>query len=219
MADDRDTFKKTVDLPKSDQDFIEKEVSNFSSTVRRLIGLEKYYRTDQYDMDELSDQLNKIAEIGERKRKEWREKQTETLHEYNAEIETEDEQGIAYKIEDEGEHEGVGKYTVDWGGNHVEHWKGNEHRTDKGKELGEKLASQWMTACNEFSEKVDELTDFEQWSGDAHSMFFEAKEDSEMEGLELTTRYVANKLSQIDVKMEENRNYRANKLLNHRAVY
>lgn len=220
MGDDSDTIKKTVDLPKSDKEFVEEEINNFSHLVRRMIGLEKYYRTDRYDMEELEEQLRKIAEIGEEVRDEWREEQEEVLEEYDAEIAEENRQGIHYIREHEDGLDGEGKYSVDWGGNDVIHWQDQKERTEEAKELGHKLAKQWMDATTRYSDRIEEHTDFKQWSGDEHTMFFEAKEDSEMEGLEIGTRYVARSLGQIDVTMaESDRNYRAKLLVNYRAVY
>lgn len=216
MSEDTDLIKKTVDLKPSDKQFVEEEVSNFSALVRRMIGLEKYYRTDTYDMDELENQLRKIVEVGDTVRREWRERQQAVLDEYNAEIEREERQGIAFEMKEEDE----GKYTVDWGGNAVEHWKDNKKRTEEAKELGEKLAEQWIDTINEYSSRVKECTDFKHVDGDEFTMYFDGKEDTEMEGLIVGTKYVPTGLGQIDVTMgEAGRNYRAKLLVNYRAVY
>lgn len=220
MGEQQETVKKTIDIPKSDEEFIEEEVNNFSYTVRRLLGLERYYRTDEYDMDKLEEQLRKIAEIGTQVREEWREEQEELLEEYDAEIEEENRQGMHFVREHEYEQDGKAKYTADWGGNDAMHWKDNSERTDAAKELAGKLAGQWHDATAKYTDRIEEETDFTGYSGDEFTMYFEGKEDSDMEGLKVGTKYVATGIEQIDVTMKDSeRNYRAKVLVNYRAVY
>lgn len=161
----KDTIKKSVDIPEKDKTFIENKMNNFSAEVRRFIGLQKLARSDNYDLDEIRQDIEKIAQLGQQVKEIRNNKKEEILTEYDAEIVKQDRRRFQFKIEDDGQ------YMSDWRAQAVESWETNGSTSDKAQEIAEKISELYFDKWDVFIEKINKETDFhhiyseEDWMG------------------------------------------------------
>jgi len=207
MSDDM--IKKTADIPQQDKKFLDEEVTNFSSEIRRFLGIEKLARMDKYDLEQIQEDIKKTQKIGQEVRKQWREKQQNLLEEYNAEKEAEDRQGIHFKMED------GGLFTAYWNGEVLQ--ASRKHpKTDKAQELGDKLNDQWWDAIDQWHERIDEETELEHEKSTAENVVFSTQYD----GVEFICDYVTKNSVIVTVDDgDTKRTYRPDLVLNYQAVY
>lgn len=187
--------KKSFDVSEDDQEFIEKHFVNYAQWLRKKTREEKHeVDVSNHTKTVLLQEIEKIMDKGEELRKQVNEEWEELKEEYDAEIVQKEYEYVSFKVDDE-------QYTTDWGGQHVEPHKPDQHAPEKAEKFAEKYTSAWQTKIGEHNDYINEETLFNVKNGSESTQVIRGEQL--LEDYKLVAKYVVKSMDGIDIHFQD----------------
>lgn len=189
------TVKRSFDVSKDDQNFIEDYFPNYAEWLRRKTREKKHEaKVSNHTKTVLLETIEAIVEKGEELREEVDQKWEELKEEYDAEIIGKSVYYINFKIDGE-------KYTTGWGGQHVEPYNPNQEVTDKADKFASKYTDVWQNKIGEHNDYINEETRFSVSGGGESTQTIYGQ--GMLEDYKLVAQYVVENLDGIDIHYQD----------------
>lgn len=163
-----DMVKKSVDIPKDDDEWLDEQPINFSKFVRRKLAERRAEDISRGTKQRLYTELDRMAEKGQELIDRWRDRREEIKDEF--EVEMIDRQPEYFRFEIDGE-----EYSSDWAAERVSDYDGEEIKEGKTYKFAKKYTSEWLDTVDEFTDFVESETDFEKQPFEVDMMTFEGR--------------------------------------------
>lgn len=148
-----DMVKKSVDIPREDDEWLEKEPINFSKWVRKQIKEKRAEQIEMHKKKKLYQEMDQIAEKGQELMSETRDSREEIREEYGVEIIEKDVYYLGFELNDK-------SYSTDWAAQQVTDHSGKVLEEGEAVEFAEEYMGDWQSKVNEFENFVEEETSF-----------------------------------------------------------
>jgi hypothetical protein len=191
-----DTVKKSIDIQKGDQDWIEKTAINFSKWVRKKLAEERKEQVSKSTKKILFKQVHQMVEKAEELRSELEEEREHLKEKYDAEVIEKQHTHWIFKIDGT-------EYSSDWVADEVHGPEEAIHPWKDGEDspvakFADKYTDAWMDKLEEFNDFVDEETYFNVRGQGESSIMLHG--EGLMEDFQLRTTYLNTAFDTYDVK-------------------